>query len=244
MKNIFLVLFATIFLAACGEENITDPVVFYDSGWRQYNVSMSVRCGIFQFEDAGENSPQEKINKMLLDEFHKNEAHILKTLTETAVSEFPSYRGELRGTSELYMCTPEVVSVKNKMYYYNNGAHGEIYETGLNFRILPDGSVKLMRLSDLFDNSKDWLTPLLIRAVRGLKREYGAEAFWDGSASEIEAEISTSPDKPKYIHSFVYTGRDTLILIFNELSLMPNAQGMPIVEISTEDLPYYKGISP
>ena len=171
MKNIFLVLFATIFLAACGEENITDPVVFYDSGWRQYNVSMSVRCGIFQFEDAGENSPQEKINKMLLDEFHKNEAHILKTLTETAVSEFPSYRGELRGTSELYMCTPEVVSVKNKMYYYNNGAHGEIYETGLNFRILPDGSVKLMHLSDLFDNSKDWLTPLLIRRGSFLGRK-------------------------------------------------------------------------
>ena len=87
MKNIFLVLFATIFLAACGEENITDPVVFYDSGWRQYNVSMSVRCGIFQFEDAAENSPQEKINKMLLDEFHKNEAHILKTLTGVSFAE-------------------------------------------------------------------------------------------------------------------------------------------------------------
>ena len=129
------------------------------------------------------------------------------------------------------------------MYSFLKGVQ-YIYETGLNFRILPDASVKLMRLSDLFDNSKDWLTPLLIRAVRGLKREYGAEAFWDGSASEIEAEISTGPDKPKYIHSFVYTGRDTLILIFNELSLMPNAQGMPIVEISTEDLPHYKGISP
>lgn len=243
MKHIFLALVASIFLAGCGEEDITDPVVFYDSGWRQYNVSMSVRCGIFQFEEAAENSPQEKINKMLLDEFRKSEAHILKTLTETAASEFPSYRGELRATSELYMCTPAIVSVKNKMYYYNNGAHGEICETGLNFRIFPDGEVKLINLSDLFDNTQDWLTPLLIRAVRGLKREYGAEAFWDGSAAEIEAEISTSPDKPKYIHSFVYTGRGTLILIFNELSLMPNAQGMPTIEIPVADLPYYKGIS-
>ena len=104
MKNIFLVLFATIFLAACGEENITDPVVFYDSGWRQYNVSMSVRCGIFQFEDAAENSPQEKINKIgssmnsasaNLSAFDKMEAKANKMLDEaSAMAELNQGREE------------------------------------------------------------------------------------------------------------------------------------------------------
>lgn len=74
MKNLFFALFAVAFLAACSEDDITDPVVSYDSGWRRYNVSLSVRCGIFQFEDTEENSPQAKINKMLLAEFSESEA--------------------------------------------------------------------------------------------------------------------------------------------------------------------------
>lgn len=240
MKNLFFALFAVAFLAACSEDDITDPVVSYDSGWRRYNVSLSVRCGIFQFEDTEENSPQAKINKMLLAEFSESEAHILKTLADTVASDFPPYRGELRATSELYMCTSMLVSVKNKIYYYNNGAHGEICESGLNFKILPNGEVKRLQLSDLFDNSEDWLTPLLLESIKALKKEYGADSFWEKDS--IESAIATSPDKPKYIHSFVYTGRGTLILIFNALSLMPNAAGMPTVEISTKGLPFYKGI--
>lgn len=236
--SLFLSLISLI-LVAC-EDDICDSIVSYDSGWRQYDVYLSVRCGIFQFDGAKENSPQIKINKILMSEFHKDEAHILKTLSEAMATGLSSYRGELRAESDVYISTPSYFSVKNKIYYYNNGAHGEIYEKGYNFKISADGSVNIVQLSELFEKDKDWLTPVLLKSVKKLAEKYGTNAFW--KSDNIESEIATNPDKAEYIHSFVYTQRDTLILIFNPLSLMPNVSGMPTIEISVKDLPFFKGL--
>lgn len=63
---------------------------------------------------------------------------------------------------------------------------------------------------------------------------------WDNST--IEDGIKTKENKFEYyFHSFVITERDSIILIFQSLSIASNVAGYPSVEIPLKELPYYNG---
>lgn len=244
MKKVkYLLLSSLLFVSACSEKSEqVDPLLSLETcSVKGYGVSLEVRCDIFQFEEPAKDSPQEKINKIIFAEFADYENFILTRFREyTSTSDAPNYRGELRAISQVYINTPTFLSLKNRYYCYNHGAHGNIRESGMNFKILPNGEIKQLKLSDIFDSSKDYLTPLLKLSIKKLKAKYKEEAFWN-NGKNIEEEILGNPEKEKYFNSFLISDKDTLILIFEALSIMPNVHGMPTIEIPIKELNYYKG---
>ncbi len=246
----YVVISCVIFLSAC-EENPTTPkesddnidtIVNYNEGDYQYDISLTVRRGIFQYENPTKGSPQEKINKLLLAEFADYEQWLLRNFRENAESENPNYRGELRANSQVLVNEPNFLSVINKIYVHN-GEGASINKYGQNFKILPSGKVKEIKLSDLFETDKNWLDALLITAIEHIGKKYGESALWTNSIKKAQNEALKSGEmKSKYINSFALTKNDTIILIFESLSLMPNAYGMPTIEIPTKELKFYKGI--
>ena len=244
MKKVkYLLLSSLLFVSACSEHiEPEDPILSMDDcSVKGYEVYLKVCCNIFQFEEPIENSLQDKINKIIFAQYQDYENFILTRFREyTSTSDAPNYRGELRAISQVYINTPTFLSLKNRYYCYNHGAHGNISESGMNFKILPNGEIKQLKLSDIFDSSKDYLTPLLKLSIKKLKAKYKEEAFWN-NGKNIEEEILGNPEKEKYFNSFLISDKDTLILIFEALSIMPNVHGMPTIEIPIKELNYYKG---
>ena len=242
MKKYLLLPFLIILVACSDKSNQEDPILsMNDCSVKGYSVNLDVCCNIFQFENPQENSPQDKINKIIFDEYADYENFILTRFREfTANSDSPNYTGELRATSEVFINKPNFLSIKNRYYYYNHGAHGNIKESGMNFKILPNGEIKQLKISDVFDTSKDYLTPLIKLSIKKFKAKYGKDAFWD-EMQNIEAEVLEDPVKEKYINSFIISNRNSLIFIFEALSFMPNVYGMPTIEIPIKELSFYKG---
>ncbi len=246
LRFIFVIL--PFSLCACSEnaeENISEedePILSYTDGHTGYMINLYVINDIFQYAEPAKNSPQEKINKLLLSEFEDYEKWVLESFRETAKQEKPFYRGELRAMSEVYINEANFLSVKNRIYAFNNGAHGVIKEQGRNFKILPNGNVVEIKLADLFQADKPWLEELLKTSIMHLAKKYGEDSFWDSDAQKVIDEALKSDKKKNYINSFVLTKNDTIILIFEPLSLMPNIHGMPIIEIPTKEIKFYKGV--
>jgi len=245
MKKVkYLLLSLLLFTFGCSENSEQPDEMVVESDCpiaKYYSVNLKVYSRLFQFEDAKENSAQDKINKIIFAEFKDYENFILTRFHEyTKDSDSPNYSGELLAGSEVHINTTHFLSIKNKYYCYNHGAHGSICESGMNFSISPNGEVKQLKLSDIFDSTKDYLTPLLMLSIQKLKAKYGENAFWNGSKN-LETEILGNPEKEKYFNSFLISDKDTLILIFEALSIMPNVHGMPTIEIPIKELNFYKG---
>ncbi len=225
----------------------------FNEGWRTYSYTANIICGIFQFENAKENSPQAKLNAKLLETFLEYEAETVEALdtirknqlAEKGFPHSPFFTGEIKGTSEVYLNKDNIFSAKNEIYYHRG--HGAfVSEEGINYKILKSDEIEKIEIEDLFVAGENWLDALLLEAINTIKETGEEKYLWDSDAKvaiagilSYEKEDRTMSKQEYYISSFALK-EDSLILIMQSLSIMPNSAGYPIIEIPFKRIKHLK----
>lgn len=208
------------------------PIYNFDGGWLKEDNKIIIRCDIFQFPQA--DSYKKKINEIMMTEFRESISFAKNQKT-------PEYfKPEIRARSKVYINNSKLFSAWNKVYcsYYNIFPKAYVKDQTVNLQILPNGDVKEIKIEELFDKNSDWQTALLLKGVELLKKQ--KFEFWDNA--KIENEIKNREEKWEfYFYSFVITNRNSIVLIYQSLSLAPNVAGYPSVEIPLSELPNYNG---
>lgn len=206
----------------------------FDGGWLKENEPCIIRCDIFQFKDVSKSSYKEKINKIQMTEF-------FDTLKFVKEKKHPNtFTPEVRARSKFYVNNSKLFSAWNEIYYhyYHLFPKAAVSENTINLRISPNGDVIPIKISDLFYSGKDWQTELLLKGIELLKKQ----KFITWNNSTIEDEIKSKVNEFEYyFYSFVITERDSIVLIFQSLSIAPNVEGYPSIEIPLKELPHYNG---
>ncbi|MFI3291716.1 MAG: hypothetical protein R3Y46_07555 [Opitutales bacterium] len=224
----------------------------YEGGWRRYEYNINIECGIFQFKEVKANSAKEKLNAKLLETFLKLEADARENCLKTANREplddddIPYkffYRGDIRGRSYVYINKANLFSARNEIYC-ERGMGAFVRQEGINYKILENGEIEKIEIEDLFIAGENCLDPLLIEAVNTLNED----KLWDSDAKAAIEEIlnfkreeGEMTKQEYYIYSFALK-EDSLVLIIQSMSLMPNAGGYPIVEIPFKKIKHLKDL--
>ncbi len=200
-------------------------------------TQIETSCDVFLFDNVEKNSVFEQINNVQMREVNE-----LKTFISSKKAP-KDWVSTIKATGKVYRNDGKIFSSWNTILYeyYDMFPKAGISEHTINLAILPNGKVKEIKISDLFEPNKNWQTPLLLKGIELLQKQ-GFE-FWDKTPDSIIKDIkSGKSDFNYYFYSFVITDKNSIIIIFQSLSLAPNSEGYPSVEIPIKDLKFYKGI--
>ncbi len=199
---------------------------------------IDVSCDIPLFADVDKGSVFEQINNAQMQEVNE-----LTTFISTKQKVPADWFSKIKATGKVYQNNSKIFSAWNSIFYeyYDSFPKASISEHTVNLAISPDGKIREIKISDLFENDKNWQMPLLLKGIELLQKQ-GFE-FWDKTPGLIIKDIkSGKSDFNYYFYSFVLTDKNSIIIIFQSLALAPNSEGYPSVEISIKDLKFYKGI--
>ncbi len=198
---------------------------------------IDVLCDIFLFDDVGNSSVFEQINNAQMCEVNE-----LVTFISTKKKVPADWVSKIKATGKVYQNSSKIFSAWNSIFYeyYDLFPKAGVSEHTVNLAILPNGNVREIKISELFESGKNWQIPLLLKGIELLKTRF---QFWDKSPNSIIKDIKSGKrDFDYYFYSFVLTDKNSIIVIFQSLALAPNLAGYPSVEIPIKDLQFYKGL--
>jgi len=150
-----------------------------------------------------------------------------------------SFVPSVKASCEVFANNERFFSAKTEILYeyYDLFPKAAVEESTINLRLMPDGKIENLKIGDLFEPNTQWQIGLLLKGIEYLKK--GGFSFWDNSTIENEIKSGKNPFD-YYFYSFVLTKRNSIIIIFQSLSIAPNAAGYPSVEIPLGDIPFLK----
>lgn len=194
---------------------------------------INVEADIFRFENTEQSPQKTEINRLLMKPLEDVKRFVLS-------HESPShFVPSIKASCKVFANNKRFFSAKTEILYeyYDLFPKAAIEESTINLRLLPDGKIENLKIDDFFEPNTQWQTQLLLKGIEYLKKS--GFSFWDNST--IENEIKSEKETfDYYFYSFVLTERNSIIIIFQSLSISPNAVGYPSVEIPLDDIPFLK----
>lgn len=210
------ILFLSVLVVSCSKE-----------------VEVNIESDIFQFANTEQSSQKAEINRLLMKPLEDVKRFVLS-------HESPShFVPSIKASCKVFANNERFFSAKTEILYeyYDLFPKAAIEESTINLRLLPDGKIENLKIGDLFEPNSQWQTQLLLKGIEYLKKS--GFSFWDNSTIENEIKSEKNPFD-YYFYSFVLTERNSIIIIFQSLSIAPNAAGYPSVEIPLDDIPFLK----
>ncbi len=216
MIRFLSILFLSILMLSCSKE-----------------AEVNVESDIFQFANTEQSSQKAEINRLLMKPLEDAKRFVVSHKSPS------SFIPSIKANCKVFANNERFFSAKTEILYeyYDLFPKAAIEESTINLRLLPDGKIENLKIGDLFEPNSQWQTQLLLKGIEYLKKS--GFSFWDNSTIENEIKSEKNPFD-YYFYSFVLTERNSIIIIFQSLSIAPNAAGYPSVEIPLDDIPFLK----
>lgn len=216
MIRFLSILFLPILVISCSDE-----------------TKVNIETNIFQFTNMEQSPQKTEINRLLIKPLEEAKRFVASHKSPS------SFVPSVKASCEVFANNERFFSAKTEILYeyYDLFPKAAVEESTINLRLMPDGKIENLKIGDLFEPNTQWQIGLLLKGIEYLKK--GGFSFWDNSTIENEIKSGKNPFD-YYFYSFVLTKRNSIIIIFQSLSIAPNAAGYPSVEIPLGDIPFLK----
>lgn len=216
MIRFLSILFLSVLVVSCSKE-----------------VEVNVESDIFQFTNTEQSPQKTEINRLLMKPLEDVKRFVVSHKSHS------SFIPSIKANCKVFANNERFFSAKTEILYeyYDLFPKAAVEESTINLRLLPDGKIENLKIDDFFEPNTQWQTQLLLKGIEYLKKS--GFSFWDNSTIENEIKSEKNPFD-YYFYSFVLTERNSIIIIFQSLSIAPNAAGYPSVEIPLDDIPFLK----